>query len=109
MPPPSSGRSSGQNFDVDTGAYLADGDSLQAFLINLVERKAEGTNTLTILVLLKARMVDLIHSLFTVSTGGYDIAPELWSIVGEIPDEGLPLLIAISPINLSMKTLSTGL
>ena len=99
--PRSSGRSSEQNFDVDTGAYPADSDSLHAFLINLIERKAEGTNALTILVLSKARMVDLIHSLFMVSLEDYDSTPELWGIVREVPDEGLPLLIAISPINLS--------
>jgi len=105
-PPPATNSSSSRssrrtNSDLDTGAYPADGDPIYSSILNLVERRAPGIDALTFLGLSKAGVVDIIHSLFTVRENAFDLDPDLWGIVGEIPEDGLPLFVSISPIDFS--------
>ena len=55
----------------------------------------------TLLGLSKAGVVNIIHSLFTVRKGDYDMAPKLWGVLGEVPEDGLPSIFAILPVDLS--------
>ena len=98
----SSSRSSRRtNSDLDTGAFPADGETIHASILNLVERRAPGVDALTFLGLSKAGVVDIIHSLFTVRKNAFDLNPDLWGIVGEVPEDGLPSFVSLSPIDFS--------
>ena len=98
----SSSRSSCRtNSDLDTGAHPADGETIHSSLLNLVERRAPGVDALTFLGLSKAGVVDIIHSLFTVRKNAFDLNPDLWGIVGEVPEDGLPFFVSLSPIDFS--------
>ena len=97
----SSRKTRGSVPDIDTGAHPTDGAALHSSLLNLVERKASGMEAVTLLGLSKAGIVDVIHSLFTVRANDYDMAPELWGILGEVPENGLPSIVSILPIDLS--------
>jgi len=104
--PPSSSSTSARssrrtNADLDTGAHPGDGATLHSSLLNFVERKAPGIDTLTFLGLSKAGVVDIIHSLFTVRDDDFDLDPALWGIVGEVPEDGLPTFASVIPIDLS--------
>ena len=58
-------------------------------------------DALTLLGLLKAKVVDIIHSLFMVRNDNYNMAPDLCFFLGEVPEDGLPSIVSILPVNLS--------
>ena len=80
----------GSSPDIDTGAHPGDGVDLHANLLNLIEQRASGTKVMALLELSKVGVVDIIHYLFTVRTNHYDMSPELWGILGEVPEDGPP-------------------
>jgi hypothetical protein len=49
----------------------------------------------------KAGVVAIIHSLFTFQRNNYNMVPKLWGILGAVPEDSLPSLVSILPINLS--------
>ena len=50
---------------------------MHASLLNLINRRASGTEALTLLGLSNAGVVDIIHSLFTVRKDNYDMVLKL--------------------------------
>ena len=83
------------------GAHPGDRAALHTILLNLINRRISGTEALTLLGLLKARVVDIIYSLFTVRKDNYNMAPELWGFLGEVLEDSLPSIVSILPIDLS--------
>ena len=91
----------GSSTNIDTGAHPGDGASLHTSLLNLIDRRVSGSETIALFGLLKAGVVAIIHSLFTVQRNNYNMVSKLWGILGAVLEDGLPSLVSILPINLS--------
>ena len=102
-------RRSRTDFDIEIGATAESGAAILFFLASLVSRRSAGLDKLALAVVSGAGAVDLVHSLFLVSGSEYDEdIPEVWGIVGEIPDEGFPTLTKLTPMLFSANTTFTG-
>ena len=75
------------------------GEDLLAYLTGLVSRGARGTESISLLGIEALGKVIHAHSLFYVSTGDY-AKPDLWGVLGPLPDEGTPSYIKITPLHL---------
>ena len=76
------------------------GEDLLAYLTGLVSRGARGTDCISLLGIKASGKVIHIHSLFCVCAGDYN-KPDLWGVLGPLPDEGTPSYIKITPLHLA--------
>ena len=88
------------SFDIEVGAAAESGASILSFLASLISRRSIGLDHLILAVVSGAGGVDLVHSLFLVNASKYDKdLPEVWGIVGEIPEEGFLTLAKLTFIS----------
>ena len=96
-------------FDIGVGATADSGTAILEFLASLISRRSAGLDRLVLSVVSGAGCVDLIHSLFLVNGSEYEEdLPEVWGIVGEIPDEGFPAITRLTPMLFAANTPFTG-
>ena len=75
------------------------GEGLLAYLAGLVIQGARGTESISLLGIKASGKVIHVHSLFCISAGDY-AKPDLWGVLGPLPDEGTPSYIKITPLHL---------
>ena len=90
-----------------TGASADSGESLFAYLTILVSWGAKGTKGISLLGVEESRQVVHAHSLSCVLARDY-AEPELWGVLGPLPDEGVPGYIKITPPHLAVSCSSLG-
>ena len=78
------------------------GESLLAYLTGLVSQGEKVTKGISILGIEKSGQVAHAHSLFCVSAGDY-AEPDLWGVLGMLPDEGKPDYINLTPLHLALR------
>ena len=102
-------RRSRTDFDIEVGATAESGAAILSFLASLISRRSAGLDKLVLAVVSGAGAVDLVHSLFLVNGSEYEEdLPEVWGLVGEIPDEGLPTLTKLTSMLFAANTTFTG-
>ena len=78
------------------------GEVLLAYLTGLVSRGGKGTEGVYLLGIEESGRVAHAHSLFCVSAGYY-AKPDLWGVLGPLPDEGRPDYIKITALHLAAR------
>ena len=85
--------------DAATGAITADSATLYNSICALVERKAPGSENITLLSVSPEGVVVLLHSLLVIRDNAYDEDTVLWEIQGHLPETDLHNLVALHPID----------
>ena len=66
------------------------GEDLLAYLTGFASQGSRGTESISLLGIEASGKVIHTHSLFCVSAGDY-AEPDLWGVLGPLPDEGTPI------------------
>ena len=73
-------------------------------------RRSEVLNCLALLTINGKGLVAVLHLLFYMAESEYEDRPgNLWSVKGELPSEGLPTLVKLSPLHFSCNMTFRGM
>ena len=93
------GQATRSNADPATGAVAAVGLPVLETLQTLVLQNIDGVDKLSFLAVNSFREVSVLQSLFCVGESAGDFtAGDLYSIRGEIPAAGLPVIVCLEPL-----------
>lgn len=111
VPPQSTdeSRRSWTEYDIEVRATAVYGAAILYVLASFISRRSTGLDKLVLAVVPGGGAVDLVHSLFLVSGSEYaEDLPEIWVIVGEIPDEVFPTLTKLTSMLFAANMIFTG-
>ena len=83
-----------------TRASANTGEVLFTYLTDLVIRGAKDIVGISLFGIDESGQVLHAHILFCMSTGNY-LEPDLWGILGPLPDDGMPSNVKITPLHLA--------
>ena len=97
-------RSLRSNTDSTTRAVSDTGFPVLEALVDLVSRGAEDLDNIALLTINKYGLVSVLLSLFLIEESAYENGPgELFTILGEIPADGLPAIVRLKAIHFSVN------
>ena len=76
------------------------GEAIHDFLSSILQRGAPGVGKIVLLCIAASGYMELLHSLFSVSSGDYDIhPPKLCALKGDLLEGGIPRIVTLTPMS----------